>query len=136
MTVFTATAAAQVTGVGLRSILDWARRGFLQAAVKETTGQGDRRIYSESNLVQMLLLRKFFAMHLTREQVGALLQQINLLPLLDPRRTTKGTAIWCVVLERKVLKVSYNLSQDIPASTVEGIIINLTALKQEIVAKL
>jgi DNA-binding transcriptional MerR regulator len=45
-------------GVRPRQLIDWAEKGVVRPEIADTTGAGRRRLYSEDNLLELLLARE------------------------------------------------------------------------------
>ena len=152
---FTATQAAQIIGSTQRTVIDWGVRGFIAPGVKESTGQGDRKVYSAENLVLMSVLKELFAKGLTRDQVEKLLDSWK--QTGEKRKTfnrwfdltVRVGAEWLIVIDNEHWFMSHDddgghlntaglklpEAERIPAAR-SVIAINLTAIKKDILQKL
>ena len=151
---FNAKRAAEIIDATPRAIVDWGVRGFIEPGVKESTGQGDRKIYSAENLVLMSVLRELFRRGLTREQVEKLLagwRKTSAKRQLFNRwfdLTVRPGAEWLLVIDDSCWFMFHHTGGHIDTSglklpeadlipTAKCVIsLNLTAIKQEILRKL
>ena len=129
---YTAREAALVIGATQRTVVDWGFRGFIKPGVKDSNGRGDRKVYSEENLVQMKIVQELFRRGFNRKEVETLTTDWG--SIENYQVDSRFLAEWLIIVDARYFYIS-----SLPLATatvVPGakyiVAINLMEIKKEL----
>lgn len=74
---FSSTQIAEILGLNVRTVIDWAERGIVEADIVDATGPGSRRRYSFEQLIRAGVVQELRKAGMTRTTVKLLLGSIS-----------------------------------------------------------